>query len=192
METKTLLNRINENAILDMNVTFEDVLGKGRFAFVFSGGEKIREELTEISGPLLIVNRRLFGTNITAIQTKYAFESEKYDCREWAFDQIGLPQYTRREKGGRSPNRLLLADLPELRWTDSPKKGSLVLYFSLPFDPDKLLTKETSVEHWGVVCDTESSIGVGSKWGEHHVYAHPLELLPHIYGQCAMFFDKVA
>jgi hypothetical protein len=185
-----LINNINKySARFGISAHVEDVIGNGRTAFMFSGGKKLRDALDEVSGPVRIVQRALYKTGINVIQSQYTFPNsgKDDDCRNWAFDQIGLPQY----KSSRIANTLLKEDLPELKWIPSPEIGSIALYFSLPVDLNELFAKENAVEHWGVVRDASEGIIVYSKWGDEHVFGGPVERVPSIYGEAVMFFEKV-
>ncbi|MBT3940854.1 hypothetical protein HOD83_03450 [Candidatus Woesearchaeota archaeon] len=184
-----LISNINQfSARFGIKASIEDVLD--RTAFVFSGGEALREALDEVSGPVRRVQRALSGTGVSVIKSQYSFpNSGKFDdCRSWAFDQVGLSIYGR----GRHANILLKDDLRGLRWIPSPKIGSVALYFSLPVYADKLLTAKNPVEHWGIVRDASEGIIVDSKWGSEHVFRHPVERVPTAYGNGAMFFEKTA
>ncbi|MCK4996936.1 hypothetical protein KAS08_01410 [Candidatus Pacearchaeota archaeon] len=99
-----------------------------------------------------------------------------YDCRDWAFDNVGLYKYSWRE-GNDVANKLRFEDLPDIQWIPKPERGSIVMYFNLK-----------NVTHWGIVDKIEEDIYINSKWGEGHIYNHTLDCIPMEYGNYAEFF----
>jgi hypothetical protein len=138
-----------------------DRLGQGRHAF------KI-DALSWVLG----------GRKSIDAASNYPSYGDYYDCRDWAFDNIGLPQYTWRE-GRDTSNRLLMLDFPTIGLISQPEEGSVVAYF-----------RNTShVPHWGVVTSVGKTIEVHSKWGALDVFSHPLERAKS-YGDYVCFFKK--
>ncbi len=183
----TLVERINKNLSLNkMEISVTDNSGTGRHAFTISGGEDLRRRiarLTQLNFTLYSLNLRLsdFGISILKKASRFkGYDKTFYDCRDYAFDFVGLPGYTFRE-GRFAADKLLCEDLPDLKWSPVPQKGLIAAYSS----------NRSSVNHWGVVVDVNDRIIIRSKWGNGHAYQHPMELFPEGYGNLIHFFKKV-
>jgi|TARA_B100001964_G_C14149272_1_gene561239 hypothetical protein len=103
------------------------------------------------------------------------------DCKKWVHDQVDL-SYNRRWRGDRA--RILEGVNPDLKPTHELSEGNLVAYF------DKL--ENVSYGHWGVCVIKEGSLLVESRWGGGgDLFRHPLETLPHKYGNFVEFLEVI-
>lgn len=74
-----------------------------------------------------------------------------------------------------------------------PREGDLALYYKRTrrvrnfFDPS-MEEVELALKHSGVCLGNKM---VRSKWGQGHVFEHPVDLVPVIYGDEVMFFRRV-
>jgi len=123
--------------------------------------------------------------------TFYGEGNEKYDCKDWVFDQIELSQYSS-ENGRQKANSLLKRNLKEIKKVEFPEKGDIVVY-SIFFARFHEVYRPMPA-HWGLVEKVDGGVTVRSKWGKgmiNHVIEHPLELVPKNYGDMFSFFRKI-
>ena len=139
---------------------------------------------------------------------KYYFKEKEelpfaYVCRDWVFDQLEMPELTRREDRI-DANILLRKNLPDIIWTPEPQVDDIVAYFipnyKMRTDPYPENNLSETVSHWGLVSNVNGTIQVRSKWDKHAVYEHPLALVPKVeetlltdagYGDFVYFFRKI-
>jgi len=108
-------------------------------------------------------------------------ELGKGDCRRWARAQVDLP-YNRLWEGDRE--RILSMEDPNLRPTHELSEGNLVAYFAR--------LEAVSYDHWGVCVTHDGLLLVESRWGDDgDLFRHPLETLPHKYGNFTEFLEVI-
>lgn len=165
--------------------TIEDILNNGRMMLKIPSSIVVRDNLSCLdmnysSGfiDLDYFRKKVEILGVNVIDNSYNYNRRGlYDCRDWAFDEVGLPQYTGRDGGG-TADELMHNDLPGLSWVlPTPVEKSIVMYF----DGDYPV-------HWGVVVGGNGKIFINSKWGDGDVYCHPLEIVPSFYGDYVGFF----
>jgi len=166
---------------------FVDVFSNRRTAIVVpEGKDKLRVGIDRyikecVDYPFLLPLLRPVGSKIIFLDHKKKYPTTyrcSCECRDWAFDKVGLSHYTLRE-GWFCANELISRDFSDIRWTPKPEENSVVMYSD----------GGSRVLHWGVVEDVEDDISVNSKWGRGHVYNHPLWSIPSSYGDYAVFFE---
>ncbi len=192
-----LLSLVNkELEVWGMQFKVEDILGNGRTGLIIEDKRDIRKEIQKkLNMPYEVMSElveRFKDYQIRPVISSESFTSYLhplvnfeffYDCQDWVFDEIGLPDHTHRESQV-DVHSLLEQDLPELSWIPRPEKGAVAAYF-----PKNALI-EDAVCHWALVQEINGRIMVQSKWGGGHVYEHPLEMTSHLYGEFICFFRK--
>lgn len=117
--------------------------------------------------------------DVDIVDSEYNYKgcgAEYYDCRDWAFNNVGLPEYM--HGGSRYPNDLLHTDTWKLSWIPpTDEKGVIAMYFDGKFP-----------RHWGVTLGGRGDIFIRSKWGRGNVYDHPLDMVLESYGNYVGFF----
>jgi len=108
-------------------------------------------------------------------------ELGKGDCKRWAYAQVDLPfnriEYTDRE-------RILRKEDPNLRPTHELSEGKLVAYFTS--------LEDLTYDHCGVCVTHDDLLLVESRWGfGGDLFRHPLEILPHKYGNFVEFLEVI-
>lgn len=172
---------------VEADFSVEDILGNGRIMLKFSFDRNIRERLRLLNNadynneicPIKFRDEiRGFGVDIIEDKSKYfGHGSYFYDCREWAFDRVGLSQYTFRE-GDDAIALVLIKDLPGVSWVPPVPSGDAIAVYSNGYVPT----------HFGVVVVKGDEILIDSKWGGGNVYRHSPERVPLIYGDYIGFF----
>lgn len=163
------------------NFELQDVFSNSRNAVVLTASLESRRTLghlldSSIDFPKILGGDSRFNIDIIKNEKEcLVYDDAFYDCRDWAFDKVGLPEYTFRE-GGKSADALRFESFRNACWIPEPEKGSIVMYIN-----------DRTVSHWGVVEDVGENILVNSKWGKGYVYRHGLEEVPDYYGDFAEF-----
>jgi hypothetical protein len=193
----TVLEKINHRlSVRGTKLVLEKRLSPTSPAIRLLGPQDLRKRLGEINFDDLCMpelEEKLSGFNITPVVSgsRYpSFADRYYDCRDWTFDRIGRPKLTYRDGGARA-DILRQQDLRGISWCKFPVPDAIVAYFFFEEEsssPNKQVCSE--VFHWGIVEKVEPEIRVISKWGDSHVYRHPLDLVPTHYGD-ALYFFKV-
>lgn len=170
-----------------MNLESRDVVEDGRPFFIMNSCEESRNRLSYLADMSLdgaadfgkcMEEMRQLGVSFFDSNKNYpGYEGYYYDCRDWAFDRVGLPDYTYRD-GGCVADGLVGEDFRNIFRVSEPRGGNLAMYHGC------------NVAHWGVVESVGDRINVLSKWGRGHVYSHFLEAVSIDYGDRVMFFDK--
>ncbi|MDH3353492.1 MAG: hypothetical protein OEL87_03525 [Nanoarchaeota archaeon] len=171
---------------IEADFSVEDILGNGRIMLKFSFNKEIRERLYllnnmncvgEVSPVEFYREMGRFGVDIIEDKSKYFGHDYFYDCQEWAFDKVGLPQYTSREGDG-AIDFVLRKDLPGISWVPPVPLGDAIAVYFNGHVPT----------HFGVVVVQGDEILIDSKWGRGNVYRHSPEKVPLAYGDYIGFF----
>lgn len=182
----------------DMQIAVDDILNNGKSAIVIKGETSIRDKIDSTEKKYKTFSELIkefeeydivpidHSDNYPSYLRLDSFEDSYYDCRDWAFDKVGLSHLTFRE-GLCKANKLLEKNLPGISWIPSPEKGAIVVYFVVSYWGSQVFK---SVKHWGVVSEVNKRVNVESKWGHGHVYSHPLEMSPIRYGNSTYFFRR--
>jgi len=184
-----LIDTINQNLPTPfMKIEIQDVLNNSRPAFVITDDEVYTFLLILMMDSRIKsiedINADTEKHGIMAIEDKalYPESGEKeYQCIDWLFNKIGMPQYTEKQ-GLMKLGRLLYEDTSDIYWIPEPEEGAIVVYFN-PSDKPPVRPK-----HVGLVTEVNKKIIIQSKWSTEHVYEHPLETKSPQYGNAACFF----
>lgn len=126
----------------------------------------------------LLAMFRLYGFNLV----KSKDELGAGDCKNWAFEHVGLkPNYG----GFLQRDWLYEGKIKKLRPTKELGVGNLTAYF--------IDRRYLQYNHWGVCVKENDKLMIVSRWGSsHHLFMHPLEIVPLPYGNFVDFFEVVS